>query len=164
METSLGLGITLPVVFPLCSASLEMSMVRQMRHNSKNITTTIYNAIAGGKMSCMASKMESDYYLLEKDIDEPLENDVVFACAPSHPGNARFQQMIDEHKAEWQNGTLADRHRVCRGLLVKWRGLSPPGRFLKRNRATGKWYGVGDMVARASIIQKLCRRRLGTRN
>jgi hypothetical protein len=65
----------------------------------------------------------------------------------NHSGNILFRQLIKEFKEAYQNAPKTQKPLISQKLVAKWRGMSPPGRFLERNEQDKVWIDVGDVVA-----------------
>lgn len=92
------------------------------------------------------------------DIDEPLDTDVMCGRGRGtnfHAGNVRFRQMVEDRKEEYRESTRIEKPLVSLRIVREWRAQSPPGRFLKLNKNTGKWHDVGDEKAREKTSQAL---------
>ncbi len=94
-----------------------------------------------------------------KDIDEPNENDVMCgrgAGTNYHPGNKRYRDMVESRKEDYHiHCDRLHKKLIADKIVEQIRGLNPPGRFLERNKKTGKWNDVGDDKAKAKTIQTL---------
>ena len=67
-----------------------------------------------------------------------------------HDGNLAFRSFIQEHKKRYQEARKQDKPIIALEVVLAWRDLSPPGRFLARmdnSRADSLWYDVGDDAA-----------------
>ena len=67
-----------------------------------------------------------------------------------HNGNLAFRSFIQEHKQRYQEARKQDKPVIALEVVLAWRDLSPPGRFLARmdnSRADSLWYDVGDDAA-----------------
>ena len=93
------------------------------------------------------------------NVDAVLENDVMCgrgAGTNLHPGNKRFRQIVESRKVDYNV-----KFDKIRKPLIAWeivrdiRGQSPPGRFLQKDKKTGKWNDVGDDKAHIKTVQAL---------
>lgn len=67
-----------------------------------------------------------------------------------HTGNLAFRSFIQEHKKRYQKARKQEKPIIALEVVLAWRDLSPPGRFLARmdnSRADSLWYDVGDDAA-----------------
>ncbi len=93
-----------------------------------------------------------------EDIERPLDTDVMCGRGRGtnfHPGNIRFREMVEGRKEEYRESTRIEKPLVSLNIVREWRAQSPPGRFLKLNKKTGKWHDVGDEKAREKTSQAL---------
>ena len=93
-----------------------------------------------------------------EDIDKPFDTDVMCGRGRGtnfHKGNIRFREMVEGRKEEYRESTRIEKPLVSLNIVRKWRAQSPPGRFLKLNKKTGKWHDVGDEKAREKTSQAL---------
>ena len=96
------------------------------------------------------------------EIEHPGMNDVMCGRGGgtnNHIGNVRFRQLVNGHKLRYLAATKSEKPMVSREVVTIWRGLNPPGRFLKQNPSedgkSGKWFDVGDKKAREKASQCL---------
>lgn len=71
----------------------------------------------------------------------------------SHSGNKSFRELVRSYKDLYSKST--DKSSVVTKFISEWGGLSPRGRFLKRDAKTKKWVEMGDKKAREKISQAL---------
>ncbi len=97
-----------------------------------------------------------------QDIDHPGTNDVMCGRGGgtnNHVGNIRFRQLVNGHKLRYLAATKSEKPMVAREVVTIWRGLNPPGRFLKQHPSedgkSGLWFDVGDKKAREKASQCL---------
>ena len=67
-----------------------------------------------------------------------------------HDGNLTFRSFIQDRKKRYQEARKQDKPIIALEVVLAWRELSPPGRFLARidsSRADSLWYDVGDDAA-----------------
>ena len=50
-----------------------------------------------------------------------------------HTGNKIFHEMATKKMRMYQNARTIDKHGIAMGVVNEWRGLDPPGRFLRFN-------------------------------
>lgn len=70
-----------------------------------------------------------------------------------HPGNKRYREEIENAKAVYRSASKDDKTKWA-SLLVEY-VEKYGGRFLEKDKATGKWYIVPDIVARRKAGQAL---------
>ncbi len=97
-----------------------------------------------------------------EEIEHPGMNDVMCGRGGgtnNHIGNVRFRQLVNGHKLRYLAATKSEKPMVSREVVTIWRGLNPPGRFLKQNPSadgkSGRWFDVGDKKAREKASQCL---------
>ena len=101
---------------------------------------------------------ETNEALQLTDIDRPLDTDVMCGRGRGtnfHTGNVRFRQMVEDRKEDYRESTRIEKPLVSLKIVREWRAQSPPGRFLKLNKKTGRWHDVGDEKARGKTSQAL---------
>jgi hypothetical protein len=72
-----------------------------------------------------------------------------------HPGNIKWRLIVEEKKDEYMACTRAGKPIFAMEVVRTWRGLSPPGRFLRKEEKTGLWIDIGDDDARNKCSQLL---------
>mmetsp|Transcript_6893 Transcript_6893/g.10908 ORF Transcript_6893/g.10908 Transcript_6893/m.10908 type:complete len:310 (-) Transcript_6893:89-1018(-) len=88
----------------------------------------------------------------------PHENDILMGRGGKnnqHVGNEKLRGMARLHSANYQVASKKGKSFISRQLVKQVRLLGPPGRFLKKDNATGVWEDVGDDVAREKASQVL---------
>ena len=94
-----------------------------------------------------------------KNVPRPGDNDVMCgrgAGTNYHPGNKKYRQMVEDRKIDYH--IKFDRHQkklIAPEIVQNVRNQNPPGRFLERNKDTGKWDDVGDAKAIDKTVQAL---------
>lgn len=84
----------------------------------------------------------------------------------NHSGNIKFRKLVNEHKMRYLACSKVEKPKVARQVVLLWRKLEPPGRFLARRdeskRGAGSvkatdnvWFEVGDKKAREKASQCL---------
>ena len=100
-------------------------------------------------------------------ISAPHANDVLLRGPPlenspqvvaQHPGNRRFQLLLDQYAEEYQSKSSVERPLVACQIMNRWRQSHPPGRFLKFDAQTNLWNDVGDKKTREKISNMLKKR------
>jgi hypothetical protein len=84
----------------------------------------------------------------------------VHAGPNKHAGNVAFRKLVSIHKMQYMAASKVDKPKVARKVVLKWKQLSPPGRFLARLEGKGStkcshWYEVDDKKAREKTSQCL---------
>jgi hypothetical protein len=84
----------------------------------------------------------------------------------NHSGNIKFRKLVNEHKMRYLACSKVEKPKVARQVVLLWRKLDPPGRFLARRDETKRgagsvkafdnvWFEVGDKKAREKASQCL---------
>ena len=84
----------------------------------------------------------------------------------NHSGNIKFRKLVNEHKMRYLACSKVEKPKVARQVVILWRKLDPPGRFLARKDETKRgpgsvkasdnvWFEVGDKKAREKASQCL---------
>ena len=76
-----------------------------------------------------------------------------------HPGNIKFRLVIEEKKEEYRTSQRDQKPILAMQVVNYWRGMDPPGRFLKLNAASGLWDDIGNEAARIKCSQTLRERK-----
>eukprot|EP00535_Pseudo-nitzschia_heimii_P005516 CAMPEP_0197185618 /NCGR_PEP_ID=MMETSP1423-20130617/12312_1 /TAXON_ID=476441 /ORGANISM="Pseudo-nitzschia heimii, Strain UNC1101" /LENGTH=490 /DNA_ID=CAMNT_0042636731 /DNA_START=269 /DNA_END=1741 /DNA_ORIENTATION=- len=89
-------------------------------------------------------------------VKEPLPTDVICGrgkMTASHPANRRFRELVDSHKASYQNSKRRDeKTRITCELVDK---LRAEGRFVLFDPNTKLWYEVSEEYAREKVSHSL---------
>jgi hypothetical protein len=107
--------------------------------------------------------------LTRQEITKPGEHDVLLGRGGgtnNHTGNIKFRKVVNEHKMRYLACNKVDKPKVARDVVLLWRKMSPPGRFLSRgddskkgpgsvSDSQNKWYEVEDKKAREKASQCL---------
>eukprot|EP00934_Nitzschia_sp_Nitz4_P004168 Nitzschia sp. Nitz4//scaffold205_size38804//6903//9374//NITZ4_007640-RA/size38804-augustus-gene-0.58-mRNA-1//-1//CDS//3329541501//4158//frame0 len=72
-----------------------------------------------------------------------------------HKGNKRFRDIVALHRPDYVRAPKIQKPSVARVIVRAIRNGDPPGRFLKKDEKTGKWYDVGDKKAAEKTSQAL---------
>ncbi|KAL9188587.1 hypothetical protein ACHAXT_006965 [Thalassiosira profunda] len=92
------------------------------------------------------------------NVMEPGPNDCLFGRGGGtnhHPGNKLYRKMVEDKKDKYLHSKRLDKPLVAMEIINEWRGLDPPGRFLKQDDDTKLWNDVGDKKAREKTSQAL---------
>ena len=71
-----------------------------------------------------------------------------------HPGNERYRQLVEHHKPEYRS--LTDKFlktKFAASLVQEIQGYG--GRFLEKDKETGRWFIIADKLARSKAGQAL---------
>lgn len=68
-----------------------------------------------------------------------------------HPGNVRFQTLLEQHASEYREKSKIEKPVVAANILSSWRSMDPPGRFLKLDSETNLWNDIGAKKSREKI-------------
>ena len=93
-----------------------------------------------------------------KAIDAVLETDVMLGRGRGtnfHAGNKRYRAIVEKYKDKYSVATRIEKPMIALDIVNQVRAWSPPGRFLKCDKTTGKWSDVGDKKAREKTSQAL---------
>ena len=93
-----------------------------------------------------------------KGIDAVLETDVMLGRGRGtnfHAGNKRYRAIVEKYKDKYSVATRIEKPMIALEIVNQVRAWSPPGRFLKCDKTTGKWSDVGDKKAREKTSQAL---------
>eukprot|EP00554_Chaetoceros_debilis_P008845 CAMPEP_0194102466 /NCGR_PEP_ID=MMETSP0150-20130528/3068_1 /TAXON_ID=122233 /ORGANISM="Chaetoceros debilis, Strain MM31A-1" /LENGTH=826 /DNA_ID=CAMNT_0038789429 /DNA_START=215 /DNA_END=2695 /DNA_ORIENTATION=- len=93
-------------------------------------------------------------------ITDENENDVLSGRGGrinSHPGNVQFRQLVATHKHNYlsKQTKKLDKVKIANRIVQTIRQLDPSGRFLKQDKASGKWIEIGDERARKKAGQAM---------
>jgi hypothetical protein len=92
------------------------------------------------------------------DIAYPHPHDVLSgrgAGISKHPGNQRWRELISDNISDYVAMQRSKRPTITCSIVQAVRSLSPPGRFLAKDKRTGKWYDIGDDQANLKTAQAL---------
>jgi len=71
-----------------------------------------------------------------------------------HPGNVRFRRIVEDCLAEYSNTvTKMEKTFILGDIIAQVRANSPDGGFVKKDAKDGRWYEVGDYLAREKTSQ-----------
>lgn len=73
----------------------------------------------------------------------------------NHRGNKRFRDIVALHRPDYVRAPKIQKPSVARVIVRAIRNGDPPGRFLKKDEKSGKWYDVGDKKAAEKTSQAL---------
>lgn len=87
----------------------------------------------------------------------PGDNDVICGRGRKifmHPGNERFRLMVSECLEEYSNTvTKLEKSYILCDIVAQVRANAPNGGFVKKDSKDGRWYEVGDFLAREKTSQ-----------
>ena len=72
-----------------------------------------------------------------------------------NPGNIKFRRIVEDQKSAYKASSRSDKPRIAMKIVMDWRALNPPGRFIKLNKATGLYDDIGDAAAKEKCAQAL---------
>ena len=72
-----------------------------------------------------------------------------------HKGNKRFRDIVALHRPDYVRAPKIQKPSVARVIVRAIRNGDPPGRFLKKDEKTGRWYEIGDKKAAEKTSQAL---------
>lgn len=73
----------------------------------------------------------------------------------AHRGNKRFRDIVALHRPDYTRAPKIQKPSVARVIVRAIRNGDPPGRFLKKDEKTGRWYDIGDKKAAEKTSQAL---------
>lgn len=88
----------------------------------------------------------------------PHDNDVLMGRGGKnnqHVGNEKLRALARQRCDNYRFSSKKGKSLMSRELVKLVRGMSPPGRFLKKNSLTSLWEDVGDEIAREKASQAL---------
>ena len=91
-------------------------------------------------------------------ISEFTRTDVLFGrggLANCHKGNKRFRELVAKYRPEYAQVIKVKKPDVARLVVAEVKNSTPPGRFLKREENSGRWYVVSDRNATEKTSQAL---------
>jgi hypothetical protein len=88
------------------------------------------------------------------------ENDVLCGRGGrinGHAGNIQFRQICGENKGDYFSPKVKkiEKAHIVARVVEHIRSMTPPGRFLKQDSATGHWYDIGDAKAMTKVGQAI---------
>ena len=114
-------------------------------------STNSAEALAG---SALQQRFSRKY--LSEDF-EPGPYDVICAwgkAAKEHPGYIRYRNVVKENLVRYDSSvTKVERTSIVTDIVDYVRSHSPKGGFVKKDTETGRWYEVGDHIAREKVGQ-----------
>ncbi len=75
--------------------------------------------------------------------------------AYAHPGNVHFRNLVKCFKLQYVASKKSDKPAFAKTIVMNIKKKSPPGRFLKQDKATGLWHDIGYKQALAKTRQAL---------
>ena len=70
----------------------------------------------------------------------------------THNGNRSFRAVVKEYQEKYVTAKKKEKPQVAELIVKKIRAMVPSGRFIKKDKSTGRWYDVGDEKA----VEKTC--------
>jgi hypothetical protein len=72
----------------------------------------------------------------------------------NHVGNERFRKLVESRLEEYSNAAAKlEKSYILSDIVCEVRQRSPQGGFVKRDSSSGRWYEVGDFLAREKTSQ-----------
>lgn len=89
---------------------------------------------------------------------EPGENDVICGRGKEvlrHPGNIRYRRLLERHGKAYDEASSdkVTKSRIVSSVIEEVRSRCDLGGFVKKDERSGRWYEVGDQVAREKTGQ-----------
>jgi hypothetical protein len=107
------------------------------------------NTLAKGEAAHAMTLLPEDFV--------PSENDVICGRGRRifmHPGNEKFRLMVSECLEEYSSTvTKLEKSLILCDIVAQVRANSPHGGFVKKDGKDGRWYEVGDFLAREKTSQ-----------
>ena len=94
----------------------------------------------------------------EVAIEVPRPNDVLCGRGNgvnAHPGNIYFRSIVDKVKKPYIATPKAEKPKFSTKILTEINNLNPPGRFLKQDPTTKRWFVLGEKKTLIKIRQAL---------
>ena len=86
------------------------------------------------------------------NIADPLPTDCLIGVGTNHHhGNKLYHQRVEEKKELYLRSKKSDKKGIAMDIVEEWRGMNPPGRFLKQDVYTRLWNDVGDKKAQEKM-------------
>jgi hypothetical protein len=86
------------------------------------------------------------------------------SASNNHIGNVRFREMVKKYQGRYLSSCKSDKPLIALHIVLKLKGMSPPGRFLTKPGSASKggvfvesdyWYEMGDEKAMRKVAQRL---------
>ncbi|GMH49511.1 hypothetical protein TL16_g00535 [Triparma laevis f. inornata] len=91
-------------------------------------------------------------------ITHPSQNDILMGRGGgtnNHAGNLNYRKIIEQFKPVYSKSPKNGKLQYSCKVVDIVRSLNPPGRFLKKDAATGLFYDIGEKAARDKTSQCL---------
>lgn len=128
-------------------------------HSAPSNMFNNYNAFQqnGGERPPINNIIGSQNMVLLPEGFGPGNNDVICGrgrkCV-NHVGNARFRDIVAGYLERYSNATAKlEKSYILSDIVCKVRQASPNGGFVKKDPLSGRWYEVGDFLAREKTSQ-----------
>jgi len=72
-----------------------------------------------------------------------------------HLGNSTYRHLVNLNKELYLSCKKHDKIKISIAIVSAIRSQDPPGRFLEKNMASGRWYDIGDKKAIEKTSQAL---------
>lgn len=90
----------------------------------------------------MNTTMMSESSANRSYIDKPSHNDVLLGRGVGinrRPGNIYFRDVVSQQVEEYLESSKSHKIKISRRVIDHIHALNPPGRFLEKDEATGRW-------------------------
>ena len=88
------------------------------------------------------------------------------SAANNHIGNIRFRDIVQKYQDRYRSACKSDKPIVALEIVLRWKSMSPPGRFLSKKSSSkkggkdsedisGGWYEIPDEQASRKVAQRL---------
>lgn len=130
-----------------------MIQVLSMNTSSDETKRQFLQSVSNEARKLRSTMVEGMKPLAEDFVPGPF--DVICArgrAAKIHSGNQRYKQMIEMNLAKYKDAkSKNDKSYIVSSIIDSIRDASPHGGFVKEDN--GKWYEVGDHIAREKVGQ-----------
>lgn len=97
---------------------------------------------------CLQCQVNANLYI------SPESNSLTHLASPLSTGNQRLRLIVDTFVERYANSTSRqDKSDILSTIVNTVRGSSPHGGFVKEDTTTGRWFEVGDFLAREKVSQ-----------
>jgi hypothetical protein len=89
---------------------------------------------------------------------EPNNNDILLGRGGNnnkHVGNIQLRSLAHTHRTAYAEASKKSKSAIARELVNYIRGLTPPGRFLRKNTAADNWDLADEVVSKEKVSQAL---------
>jgi len=142
-----------PVVAVVPTQNTRIVPPQGMRHGRWTPTSDAESASAPGNKG---SRKPRKIIPAQKMFVEKSDNDVLFGRGGEsnyHPGNKHYRHLVEEAKPRYLSCDKNQKTKVAQSVVDRIHQTG--GRFLDKDKASGKWYVALNKVARTKVGQAL---------